>query len=104
MLLLNLLLEFCLAERVRHFKWSVTQFLDAPDGVTRSVLGINGKPGYDTSIIVDQGDTVIVDVTNLLDVPTAIHWHGYPSFNIGCIKPALTKAMAQLVLRNVPFK
>ncbi|KAJ3311633.1 ferroxidase fet3 [Boothiomyces sp. JEL0838] len=104
MLLLNLLLEFCLAERIRHFKWSVTQFLDAPDGVTRSVLGINGKPGYDTSIIVDQGDTVIVDVTNLLDVPTAIHWHGYPSFNIGCIKPALTKAMAQPVLRNDGLK
>ncbi|KAJ3319437.1 ferroxidase fet3 [Boothiomyces sp. JEL0866] len=71
-----ILIPFCVSEKIRTFKWSVTQFLDAPDGVTRSVIGINGKPGYDTSIIVDQGDTVVVDVKNMLDVPTSIHWHG----------------------------
>ena len=42
---------------------------------TRRLVGANGTvPG--PAIVVDEGDWVVVDVTNALDVPTVVHWHG----------------------------
>ena len=41
----------------------------------RVLIGVNGSvPG--PALIVNEGDWVSVKVTNLLDVPTVIHWHG----------------------------
>ncbi|CAG8605421.1 2806_t:CDS:2, partial [Acaulospora morrowiae] len=47
----------------------------SPDGNSRNVLTINHHfPG--PSIIVNKGDTVNINVTNFLGVPTSIHVHG----------------------------
>ncbi|KAJ3086747.1 hypothetical protein HK102_012568 [Quaeritorhiza haematococci] len=59
-----------------HYDWTVTNVTAALDGVTRPVLGVNGKPGHLTAIDVNMGDRVVIKVKNGLDVPTAIHFHG----------------------------
>lgn len=44
-------------------------------GANRTLTGVNGSvPG--PAIVVDEGAWVVVDVTNALDVPTVVHWHG----------------------------
>ncbi|KAJ3332470.1 hypothetical protein HDU76_000116 [Blyttiomyces sp. JEL0837] len=61
---------------VVNYKWTVTNTTQRLDGVLRYALGINGSPGYKTAIEVNSGDIVVVEVTNGLQVPTSIHWHG----------------------------
>ncbi|KAI9333362.1 Cupredoxin [Zopfochytrium polystomum] len=64
------------AAKVAEYHWTVTESLQALDGVPRLALGLNGRPGHETSIVVDSGDTIVVHVTNNLTVPTSLHWHG----------------------------
>jgi iron transport multicopper oxidase len=65
----------------RIYKWTITNFTTNFDGVSRNVLGINNKPGHDNPIDITLGDTLIVSVTNGLNVPTSIHWHGMKQKN-----------------------
>ncbi|KAJ1552837.1 hypothetical protein HK405_009845, partial [Cladochytrium tenue] len=58
------------------FNWTVTETMQALDGVPRMALGINGRPGHEVGIAVRSGDDVVVHVNNGLDSPTALHWHG----------------------------
>jgi iron transport multicopper oxidase len=58
------------------YTWTITNTTQNLDGVTRYALGINGRPGHLTPIIVNKGDRVVVTVINGLNVPTSIHWHG----------------------------
>eukprot|EP00842_Homolaphlyctis_polyrhiza_P003453 jgi/Hompol1/4108/HPOL_003471-RA len=62
--------------QVRRFYWTVTNTTAALDGVRRHVLGVNGLPGHQTALNVNEGDIVEVTVRNSLAVPTALHWHG----------------------------
>lgn len=60
---------------IHEYTFHIDWFDAAPDGVSRSVLGINGmSPG--PQITVDVGDTISVLVVNWLNVSTTIHWHG----------------------------
>ncbi|XP_019462684.1 PREDICTED: L-ascorbate oxidase [Lupinus angustifolius] len=62
--------------RVRHYKWEVKYEYKSPDCFKKLVITINGRtPG--PTIHAQEGDTVIVDVTNNLGTENlAIHWHG----------------------------
>ncbi|KND04266.1 uncharacterized protein SPPG_00002 [Spizellomyces punctatus DAOM BR117] len=62
--------------RIRTFRWKITNITDAPDGIPVFAIGINGRTGASTVIDVNLGDLIKVHVTNALDVPTALHWHG----------------------------
>ena len=64
------------SEAVREYVWRITSFIDSPDGYSRLVVGVNGRPGYENLIQVTLGDTIQVTVTNDLTEPTSIHWHG----------------------------
>lgn len=60
-------------------RFSLTiNYLTAPsllDNITKVYIAANGTiPG--PPIIVDEGDWVAVTVTNLMEDPTTIHWHG----------------------------
>ncbi|GMF23380.1 unnamed protein product [Phytophthora lilii] len=46
------------------------------DGVSVPTIGINEKPADQAVIDVELGQEVQVRVTNELDVPTCLHWHG----------------------------
>ncbi|KAI8824886.1 Cupredoxin [Fimicolochytrium jonesii] len=61
---------------IHDYYWTVTNFTDAPDGVSRTVLGINNKAGDQALIEVNLGDRIRVHVQNGLTAPTSIHWHG----------------------------
>lgn len=62
----------------REYWLELTDFTAAPDGVSRSVMAINGSiPG--PTLFADWGDEVIVHVTNSLSTSTngtSIHFHG----------------------------
>ncbi|KAI8590516.1 Cupredoxin [Geranomyces variabilis] len=60
----------------RDYYWVVTNFTAAPDGVSRTVLGINNTLGSANCIEANMGDRIRVHVKNGLNVPTSIHWHG----------------------------
>ncbi|CAL0325142.1 unnamed protein product [Lupinus luteus] len=62
--------------RVRHYKWEVKYEYKSPDCFKKLVITINGRtPG--PTIQAQEGDTVIVEVTNNLGTENlAIHWHG----------------------------
>ncbi|XP_078444795.1 cupredoxin superfamily protein [Wolffia australiana] len=62
--------------KVRHYRWTVTYELKAPDCYTKGVITINGRsPG--PTIRAQQGDTIVVELKNgLMTENTAIHWHG----------------------------
>ncbi|KAJ3321864.1 ferroxidase fet3, partial [Blyttiomyces sp. JEL0837] len=59
-----------------NYKWSIGYVDGNFDGVPRTSIGVNGQPGHETAINVTMGDRVIVEVTNNLDVPISIHFHG----------------------------
>ncbi|KAJ3146723.1 ferroxidase fet3 [Geranomyces michiganensis] len=88
--------------KLRTYNWHISRFVEAPDGVQVSRLGINGRAGVETVIgeklrrgghniqplptwlrnpDVNVGDVVKVFVTNGLDVPTSLHWHGITQKN-----------------------
>ncbi|KZV53747.1 ascorbate oxidase [Dorcoceras hygrometricum] len=62
--------------RVRHYKWEVKYEFKSPDCYKKLGITINGRsPG--PSIIAQQGDTIVVELTNsLITENVAIHWHG----------------------------
>lgn len=62
--------------RIRRYKWEVKYEYRSPDCFQKMVITINGRsPG--PTIIAEEGDTVIVELTNgLLTENVAIHWHG----------------------------
>ncbi|RUS16125.1 multi-copper oxidase [Endogone sp. FLAS-F59071] len=67
--------EPCTASGVRCYDFAVRNVTLAPDGFARQMLTINGQyPG--PLIEAYTGDIVRVRVTNELNVPTGLHWHG----------------------------
>ncbi|KAE9380392.1 multicopper oxidase [Stipitochalara longipes BDJ] len=59
----------------RVFNLTLSEIRASPDGVLRTLLVINGQfPG--PLIRVNQGDRVLVNVTNQLSNSTSMHWHG----------------------------
>ncbi|KAH9947844.1 multicopper oxidase [Amylocystis lapponica] len=59
----------------RYFEWTVAEAMGAPDGFQKPMLVVNGQfPG--PTIEANEGDRIIVNVTNNLPNATAIHWHG----------------------------
>ncbi|KAL2143119.1 hypothetical protein VTI28DRAFT_333 [Corynascus sepedonium] len=64
---------------VRHYEFTVSRGVIAPDGYVRDVLLVNGAfPG--PLIEANWGDTIVVDVHNDITGPeegTGIHWHGF---------------------------
>ncbi|CAE6438717.1 unnamed protein product [Rhizoctonia solani] len=65
---------------VRNYDFQIKNVKVAPDGFERSIVSVNGQlPG--TLITANKGDSLRVNVTNLLTDPTmrratTIHWHG----------------------------
>ena len=63
------------APQTRSYDFVVSQVQGAPDGVSKPMLVVNGMyPG--PTIEANQGDRIIVNVTNTLENRTSIHWHG----------------------------
>ncbi|XP_057524932.1 L-ascorbate oxidase-like [Amaranthus tricolor] len=62
--------------KIKHHKWDVKYEFRSPDCCKKLVITINGIfPG--PTIKAEQGDTIIVEVTNnLFTENLAIHWHG----------------------------
>lgn len=61
--------------QTRTYFFTIAEATGAPDGVSKPMLVVNGMyPG--PTIEANQGDTVVVNVTNHLPNTTAIHWHG----------------------------
>ncbi|OBZ76092.1 Acid phosphatase [Grifola frondosa] len=59
----------------RTYNWVVEEGLGAPDGVVKNMLVVNGiYPG--PTIEANEGDRIIVNVTNKIANATTIHWHG----------------------------
>src|SRR5271163_1698012 len=67
--------SIALADTVTY-NWNVDWVTAAPDGVSRPVIGINGKwpcPPIEATV----GDTVVVHLTNNLgNESTSLHFHG----------------------------
>ncbi|PMD54496.1 multicopper oxidase [Hyaloscypha bicolor E] len=64
------------APTTRVFNLTSSEIQAAPDGVLRPLFVINGQfPG--PLIRVNQGDRVLVNVTNQLSNGTSMHWHGF---------------------------
>ncbi|GMF37688.1 unnamed protein product [Phytophthora fragariaefolia] len=61
---------------VASYDWRVTPVATAFDGVPATSLGINDRPAHEAVIDVQLGQDVEVRVTNELDEPTCLHWHG----------------------------
>ncbi|KAE8443950.1 hypothetical protein EG329_001174 [Mollisiaceae sp. DMI_Dod_QoI] len=63
------------APTTRVFNITVSEIQAAPDGVMRTMLVMNGQfPG--PLIRANEGDRVLVNVTNELTNGTSLHWHG----------------------------
>nr|AAS21663.1 multicopper oxidase 3B-I4/11 splice variant [Phanerodontia chrysosporium] len=61
--------------QTRSHAFVVSEVEGAPDGVRKPMLVVNGMyPG--PTIEANQGDRVVVKVTNMLENRTTIHWHG----------------------------
>lgn len=62
--------------RIRRYKWEVKYEYKSPDCMKKLSMTINGRtPG--PSITAQQGDTIIVELTNSLGTENvAVHWHG----------------------------
>lgn len=68
------------AALIREYFWTVRNITLAPDGVSRTLLTVNNQfPG--PKVEANHGDVIRVHVTNLLDEPTSIHWHGITQRN-----------------------
>lgn len=74
-ILADVVTEPCTASGVRCYDFAVRNVTLAPDGFARQMLTVNGQyPG--PLIEAFTGDIVRVRVTNELNVPTGLHWHG----------------------------
>ena len=64
---------------IRHYDFTISRGVLAPDGVSREVILVNGAyPG--PKIEANWGDTIQVNVHNNITSPgegTSIHWHGF---------------------------
>ncbi|KIP03947.1 ferroxidase/laccase group [Phlebiopsis gigantea 11061_1 CR5-6] len=59
----------------RHYNFVVSEIPGAPDGFSKPMLVVNGQwPG--PTIEANQGDRLVIKVTNHLSNRTSIHWHG----------------------------
>ncbi|KAL6309474.1 multicopper oxidase [Sparassis latifolia] len=59
----------------RYYNWTVTQATGAPDGFSKPMLVVNGIfPG--PTIEANEGDRIVVNVTNMMPNATTLHWHG----------------------------
>ncbi|KAI8622335.1 Cupredoxin [Chytriomyces sp. MP71] len=72
---LYLIISVAQAKTIEQF-WTISNFTQNLDGVERMALGVNGKPGYMTSINAERGDRLIIHFTNHLNLPTSLHMHG----------------------------
>ncbi|XP_010680584.3 L-ascorbate oxidase [Beta vulgaris subsp. vulgaris] len=70
------LMSCSIEAKTRYYKWDVKYEFKSPDCYRKLAITINGmSPG--PTITAEQGDTVVVEVTNgLLTENLAIHWHG----------------------------
>ncbi|KAK4689611.1 hypothetical protein P7C73_g475, partial [Tremellales sp. Uapishka_1] len=60
---------------VREHYWNISSYSGSPDGYTRQLSVVNGQyPG--PLIEANEGDTIVVHVTNQLSDAQSIHWHG----------------------------
>lgn len=67
--------DFVAAPRRRDYDWVVRDQVHNPDGVYRPMLLVNNEfPG--PLIEVNEGDTIVVHVSNRAVNATSIHWHG----------------------------
>ncbi|KAJ3026601.1 UNVERIFIED_CONTAM: hypothetical protein HDU68_005380, partial [Siphonaria sp. JEL0065] len=58
------------------YNWVVSNFSQNIDGVVRHAIGINGARCMLSKIVATRGDRIILHLTNNLNVPTSIHFHG----------------------------
>ena len=58
-----------------EYSVSVDRVVADLDGVRKTGIGYNGKTPGET-LRFKEGDTAVIQVTNNLDEPTSIHWHG----------------------------
>ncbi|KAK1923265.1 multi-copper oxidase laccase-like protein [Papiliotrema laurentii] len=59
----------------REFTFDISAVAAAPDGYPRQIYSVNGMfPG--PLIEANEGDEIVVHVTNHLDIGMTIHWHG----------------------------
>ncbi len=58
-----------------EYSISVDRVVADLDGVRKAGIGYNGKTPGET-LRFKEGDTAVIHVTNNLDEPTSIHWHG----------------------------
>ncbi|KAI8611842.1 Cupredoxin [Chytriomyces sp. MP71] len=56
--------------------WTVAEIIYDADGVALSRFGVNGKPAHLAAIHANLGDRIVLQLTNNLNVPTSIHFHG----------------------------
>ncbi|KAG6576324.1 Multicopper oxidase [Phytophthora cinnamomi] len=61
---------------VVSYDWRVTPVAAVFDGVPANSLGISNRPAHEAAIDVQLGQEVEARVTNELDEPTCLHWHG----------------------------
>jgi CopA family copper-resistance protein len=60
---------------VVEYSISVDKVVSDLDGMRKAGIGYNGKTPGET-LRFKEGDTAVIYVTNNLDEPTSIHWHG----------------------------
>lgn len=83
------------------YQFNVVNAAVSPDGYSRQAVLVNGiYPG--TTITANKGDTLYVNVTNMLTDPTmrrstTIHWHGLS-------RPGPRPRMVLLLLPNARFR
>ncbi|KAJ3207155.1 hypothetical protein HDU82_004005 [Entophlyctis luteolus] len=58
------------------YDFAISNITTKEDGVVRWTLGVNGAASRLSPIKCNKGDTVVVIVTNNLNVPTTLHYHG----------------------------
>jgi FtsP/CotA-like multicopper oxidase with cupredoxin domain len=74
-LVFGLLLQAVVAACTRYYDFAITWEDGAPDGHVRKMFKINGQfPG--PTMILDEGDDVVVTVKNLSPNSTTLHFHG----------------------------
>ncbi|KAL3653300.1 hypothetical protein CASFOL_002981 [Castilleja foliolosa] len=75
LIVLSMTVELAMGIKL-SFEWEVTKMLWSPDGVSGSLLAINGQfPG--PTINASTGDNIVVKLTNGLESEgLTIHWHG----------------------------
>jgi FtsP/CotA-like multicopper oxidase with cupredoxin domain len=67
--------DFNAAPQKREYSWTIRDTIHNPDGIYRPMILVNNQfPG--PLIEVNEGDTIVVHVSNEAVNATSIHWHG----------------------------